>query len=164
MIEVHLLVSRPARCILEYFFQMFHQKLRSNLLTGFSSQVLESSIFPTWVNLFLQREDSEGQPMGGHIDSSQALLFQVVDFVGQSCNLGELEWGRLFTLSPLELRELVNKGREARFMVLTIELRPMPSPERSLHGKIKEAGTRVSLKTHASNDLSVSGPLLIFQE
>jgi hypothetical protein len=29
-----------------------------------------------------------GQPMGGHTDSGQALLYQVVDFIGQSCNLG----------------------------------------------------------------------------
>jgi hypothetical protein len=32
--------------------------------------------------MFLQREDSAGQPMGIHVDSYQALLFQVVDFVG----------------------------------------------------------------------------------
>jgi hypothetical protein len=29
--------------------------------------------------------------MGGHADSYQALLFQVVDFVGQSCYLREFE-------------------------------------------------------------------------
>jgi hypothetical protein len=64
-------------------------KSQSNLLTGFLSQVLESDVFPTWVDLFLQRKDFVGQPMGGKTDSCQALLFQVVDFVGQSCYLRE---------------------------------------------------------------------------
>jgi hypothetical protein len=39
MVGAHLLISQPIGDILEYFFQMFHQKLRSNLLTGFPSQV-----------------------------------------------------------------------------------------------------------------------------
>jgi hypothetical protein len=55
-----MLISRPARGILEYFFQMFHQNLRSNLVTGIPSWVLESAIFPSRVDLFLQRKDSTG--------------------------------------------------------------------------------------------------------
>jgi hypothetical protein len=55
--------------------------------------------------------------MGGHKDSYQSLLLQVVDFVGQSCYLREFEWGGLFTPSSLELGESAYKGREARFVV-----------------------------------------------
>jgi hypothetical protein len=84
MVGAHLLISRPAGGILEYFFQMFHQELRSDLLTGFPSRVLVSDVFPTQMDFFLQRKDSAGQPMGCHADSYQAMLFQVVDFVGQS--------------------------------------------------------------------------------
>jgi hypothetical protein len=143
---------------------MFHQKLWSNLLTVFSSQVLESTVFPTQMDLFLQWEVSAGQPMSNYAVSCQALLFQVVDFVGQSCNMGEFEWGRLFTPSPLEPRESANKGREAWFMVLTIEPCPVPSPERSLHGKIEKADARACLKTHTSNDLLISNARLIFEK
>jgi hypothetical protein len=84
MVGAHLLISQPAGGILEYFFQMFHQELWSDLLTGFPCRVLVSAVFPTQVDLFLQRKDSAGHPMGRHVDSYQALLFQVVDFVGQS--------------------------------------------------------------------------------
>jgi hypothetical protein len=87
--------------------------------------------------------------MGSHADYYQVLLFQVVDFVGQSCNLRELEWGRFFTPSSLEFRESTYKGREARLIVLTIKLGPIPSPQRSLHRNVKEASARASLKTHA---------------
>jgi hypothetical protein len=75
MVGAHLLVNRPARGILEYFFQMFHQNLESNLLTSFLSRVLVSAVFSTWVDMFLQRKDFAGQPLGGHADSYQALLF-----------------------------------------------------------------------------------------
>jgi hypothetical protein len=83
------------------------------------------------VDLFLHRKDSAGQPMGA--DYCQALFFQVVDFVGQSYHLGEFEWGGLVTPSSFELGEPAYKGREARFMVLTIKPCPMPSLERSCH-------------------------------
>jgi hypothetical protein len=116
------------------------------------------------VDLFLQRKDSAGQPMGGHADSCQALLFQVVDFVGQSCNSGEFEWGALFTPSSLELGEPAYKGRGARFMVLAIKLDPMPSSERSLHRKVEEASMRAGLKTYAPNNLTVSSTQLVFKE
>jgi hypothetical protein len=107
---------------------MFHQNLWSNLHIGFPSRVLESVVLPTWVDLFLQRKDYEGQAMGGHIDSCQALLFQVVDFVSQSGYLREFEWGGLFTTSSLELGESAYKGREARFVVLTKKTRSYAIP------------------------------------
>jgi hypothetical protein len=65
--------------------------------------------------------------MGGHVDSCQAMLFQVVDFVGQGCYLREFEWGGLFTPSSLELTESAYKGREPRLMVLAIKSGPMQS-------------------------------------
>jgi hypothetical protein len=34
--------------------------LRSDLVTGLPSQILEPTVLPAWVNLLLQREDSEG--------------------------------------------------------------------------------------------------------
>jgi hypothetical protein len=56
------------------------------------------------------------------------------------------------------------RGGEAEFMVFTIEPCHMPSPKQSFHGKVKEADARAGLKTHTSNNLSVSGTRLIFQE
>jgi hypothetical protein len=101
--------------------------------------------------------------MGGHADSYHALLFQVVHFVGESCHLGEFEWGGLVTPSSLELGEPAYKGREAGFMVLAIK-GPMPSTERSLHRKVEEASMRAGLKTYAPDKLTVSGTRLVFQE
>jgi hypothetical protein len=49
----------------------------------------------------------------------------------------EFEWGGVFTPCSLELKESAYKGREARLMVLTIKPCPMPSPNRSLHRKVK---------------------------
>jgi hypothetical protein len=77
---------------------------------GLSSRVLESTILPTRMDLFLQRLDLAGQAMCSHIDSSQAFLLQEVDLVGQVCNSGELGWSRLFTPSSLELRDLSTNG------------------------------------------------------
>jgi hypothetical protein len=44
--------------------------LQSILVVGFLSRVLESSVLPAGVNLLFQRDDSAGQPVGGHADSS----------------------------------------------------------------------------------------------
>jgi hypothetical protein len=81
MVGAHLHIGQPAGGILEQFLQMFHQKLQSNLFIGFPSRILESAVLPTRVDLFLQRKDSMGQPMGSHADSCQALLFEKVDFL-----------------------------------------------------------------------------------
>jgi hypothetical protein len=56
--------------------------LWSNLHIGFLSGIFDSALLPAQVNLFLQRGNSAGQPVGGHIDSSQATLFQEVNLVG----------------------------------------------------------------------------------
>jgi hypothetical protein len=61
--------------------------LRSNLLISFPSQILDSAICPTRVDLFLQKDDSAGQPLGGCANSYQALLFQGVNLVGQSSDM-----------------------------------------------------------------------------
>jgi hypothetical protein len=47
-------------------------------------------------------------------------------------------------------------------MVLAIKPSLVPSSERSLHGEVKEAATRVSLETNAPDDLSVIGAWLVF--
>jgi hypothetical protein len=62
----------------------------------------------------------------------------------------------------LTLRESANERREVMFMVLAIKPSLVPSSERSLHGEVKEAATRVSLETNAPDDLSVIGAWLVF--
>jgi hypothetical protein len=49
-------------------------------------------------------------------------------------------------------------------MVLVVEPRHEPSPKGSLHWEVKEAGVRVGLETHTSDNLAVSGARLVFQE
>jgi hypothetical protein len=102
--------------------------------------------------------------MGGHVDSCQVVLFQEIDFVGQGRDVGEFKRSMFFTPSSLEFKESAHKGRETSFMILTVEPRHVPSPQRSLHRKIKKAGARAGLKTHTPNDLMVSGTRLILQE
>jgi hypothetical protein len=102
--------------------------------------------------------------MGAHADSCQTLLLEKVDFVGQSCHLGEFEWSWVFTPSSLELRESANKRRDASFMVLTIEPCPMPSPQGRFHGNVQKASVRAGLKTYAPNDFLVYDARLILQE
>jgi hypothetical protein len=89
------------------------------------------------MDLFIQGLHSTSQPMSGHVDSYQAPFLQEVDPIHQGCYLREFEWSRLFTPSPLELRESAYKRREARLMILAIEPCPMPPPERGFHGKVK---------------------------
>jgi hypothetical protein len=75
MVGAHLLIGRPAGGVLEHLFQELHQVLRGDLLIGFSSRILKYVVFLTRVDLFLQRDDSVGQPMGGHANSYQAAIF-----------------------------------------------------------------------------------------
>jgi hypothetical protein len=49
-------------------------------------------------------------------------------------------------------------------MILTIEPCPMPSTKRCFQGKFMKSGTRAVLKTHALDNLSISGTRMIFQE
>jgi hypothetical protein len=71
--------------------------LRSNLLAGFLSWVFNSVVLLAWVNLFLQRDDSAGQPVGSHADSSQAMLLQEIYLAGHGRDMGEFNRSRLFT-------------------------------------------------------------------
>jgi hypothetical protein len=59
------------------------------LIIGFPSQVFESTVLPTRVNLLLQRDDSMGQPVGGHVDLSQVMLFQEINLIGQGHGMEE---------------------------------------------------------------------------
>jgi hypothetical protein len=86
---------------------------QSNLVTGFLSWVLESTVLPAQVNLIFKRDDSAGQPMGSHTDSSQAKLFQEIHFVGQGHDMGEFKRSIFFTPRPLKFRESAYKRREA---------------------------------------------------
>jgi hypothetical protein len=137
---------------------------QSNLVTGFLSRVLESIVLPAQVNLLFQRDDSVGQPMGSHVDSSQAALIREINFVGQGHDVGELRRSRFFTPRPLKFWELAYKSREAGFIVLTVEPCPVPSQKGSLHMKVKEASARAGSETHAPDNLTVSGTRLVFQE
>jgi hypothetical protein len=138
MVGEHLLISWPARSVLEYLSQMFHQELWSYIFPGLLSQVLGSIVLPTWMDLFLQWLDSVGQPMCGRADSCQAFFLQEVDLVGQGSYLREFECSRCLTPSSLELGESAYKRREARLKVLAIELWPMPSPERGFKGRSRK--------------------------
>jgi hypothetical protein len=57
--------------------------LQSNLVAGFLSRILESTVLPAWVNLVFKRDNSTDQPVGDHVDSSQAALFQEMNLVDQ---------------------------------------------------------------------------------
>jgi hypothetical protein len=71
--------------------------LQSNLLAGLLSRVLDSAVLPAQVTLFLQRDDSVGQPVGGHADSSLVTLLHKVNLVGQGRDMGEFERSWFFT-------------------------------------------------------------------
>jgi hypothetical protein len=60
----------------------------------------------------------------------------------------------------LEFKDSADKGREARFMVLTIEPSPMPSSKRSFQGEVEEANTWASLKTDSPDNLAVGSTRL----
>jgi hypothetical protein len=74
------------------------------------------------VYLLLQRHDPMGQPMGGHTDTCQALIFKVIDSVAQGGYDWELDRCGFFRPGTTELGESANEGWEARFMVFTIKL------------------------------------------
>jgi hypothetical protein len=105
-----------------------------------------------------------GKSIGSHANSCQAMPLKVIDLIDQGGYDGELGIGRFFKPSSVVLAESTNKGWEARFIVLAVAPKFMPSLERSFHQKIKEAATRVSLKAYAIDNLSVIGVGLIFQE
>jgi hypothetical protein len=164
MAGAHLLISQPASGILEQLFQEFHKVFWSDFLSSLSSQVLASAIFPIRVDLFLQRDDSAGQPMGGYTDSYQVTLHQGIDLVGQSSDVREFNRSWLFDPGPLVFRESAYEGRDVGFMVLTIEPAPVPSSKKSLHWEFEKDASRASLETHTPDNLSVSGTRLIFWE
>jgi hypothetical protein len=91
-------------------------------------------------------------------------LFQEVDLVNQGNHLRCFERGRLFTPSSIELRKLAYEGREAGFMVLTVEPCSVPSSERIFQGEIKKTSTRAGLKAYASYNFSICCARLVFQE
>jgi hypothetical protein len=161
MVGAHLLVSQPAGGILEHLFQEFHKAFQSNFLSSLLSRILASAIFPTRVDLLLQRDDFHYIP---NAYSYPATLVQGIDLIYQSSDVREFNRSRLFTPSPLVFRESAYKGREVGFMVLTIEPGPMPSSKRSLHWVFKKIASRVSLEIHTLDSLLVSGTRLIFQE
>jgi hypothetical protein len=46
MVRAHLFISRPAGGVLKHLFQEFHQMLRSNLVAGLPSWVLDPAVLP----------------------------------------------------------------------------------------------------------------------
>jgi hypothetical protein len=123
---------------------------------------MDSAVLSARVNLFLQRDDLVGQPVGGHIDSSQATFLQEVSLVGQGRDMGEFKRSRFFTPRPLKFRELAYERREAGFVVLTVEPCPMPSSKGSLHQDVNEASVKAGLETHSPDNLAFSDTRLIF--
>jgi hypothetical protein len=114
---------------------------------------MNSVVLPPGVYLLLQRHHLTGQPMGGHADTGQALIFKVVDSVAQGGYNWELGRCGFFELGTTELMELANKAWEARFMVFTIKPGHMSSVEQSLHWQIQEAAVRARLEAYAVNNL-----------
>jgi hypothetical protein len=102
--------------------------------------------------------------VGGHVNSSQVTLLQEINLVGQSDDMAEFKGGRLFTPRHLKFREMTYERREAGFVVLAVEPHLVPSLKGNLHRKVKEAGARADLETHAPDNLAVSGTRLAFQE
>jgi hypothetical protein len=102
-----------------------------------------------------------GHPMGDHADTGQALIFKVVDSVGQGGN--DWEFGRcgFFGPSTTEHRESANEGGEPRFMVFTIKPGLVPSLKRSLHWQIQEATTGMRLEAYATNYLIIGTGLIL---
>jgi hypothetical protein len=62
-------------------------------------------VLPPGVYLLLQRYHPTDQPMGGHADTSQALIFKVVDSIAQGGYDWELDSCGFFELGTTELRE-----------------------------------------------------------
>jgi hypothetical protein len=85
MVGAHPHIGRPATGVQEHFLQMLALEKSFH---WFPELYLGVRYTPNTVDLLLQRMDSVGQAMGGHVDSCQTLLLQNVDFVGQSCHLG----------------------------------------------------------------------------
>jgi hypothetical protein len=93
---------------------------------------------PTQVNLFLQRLDSTGQPMGGHAHTGQTFVFQKIDFVDQSYHLRCFKKSQLLAPGLLEFGESADKRREAGFVVLTIEPCLVPSRREDFKGRSRK--------------------------
>jgi hypothetical protein len=70
-----------------------------------------------------------GQPMGGHTDTDQALIFKVADLVAQGGYNWELDRCGFFRLGTTKHRESANEGRGARFMVFAMKAGLVPSLE-----------------------------------
>jgi hypothetical protein len=80
--------------------------------------------------------------MGGHADTSQALIFMVIDSVPQGGYDWEVNRCGLFRPGPTVLGKSANEGQEVRFMVFAIKSGLVPSLERSLHWQIQEVTAR----------------------
>jgi hypothetical protein len=124
---------------------------------------MNPAILPPGVYLLLQRHHPTGQPMGGLTDTSQALIFKVIDSVAQGGYDWELDRCGFFRPGTTELGESANEGWEARFMVFTIK-GLVSSLERSLHWQIQEAAMRACLEAYAANNLLFISTGLILQQ
>jgi hypothetical protein len=72
---------------------------------------MNSVVLPPRVYLLLQRHHPTGQPLGGHADTGQALIFKVVDSVAQGSYDWELGRYEFFRLGTTKLRESANEER-----------------------------------------------------
>jgi hypothetical protein len=70
MVGAHLLRSWLATGVLEHLLHEFHQFVSFNVVLQLPGRILNPSVFPTGVHLFLQRSHSVGQLVGDHTDSS----------------------------------------------------------------------------------------------
>jgi hypothetical protein len=97
---------------------------------------MNSVVLSPGVYLLLRRHDPTGQPMGGHTDISQALIFKVIDSVAQGGYDWKLDRCGFFGPGTTELRESANEGWGVRFMVFAIKPGLVPSLEQNFHWQI----------------------------
>jgi hypothetical protein len=137
--------------------------LKSDLVAGLPSRILDPGVFTAWVNLFLQKDDSAGQPVGGHVDSSQATLFQETYLVGQRRNMGEFKGiGSSLHAPEIQGVGLQKEGSWVRGSHSRTTSRAIPEEKSSSEG----LGSRHEggFGDHASDNLAVSSARLRFQE
>jgi hypothetical protein len=72
--------------------------------------IIGPAVLPLGVYLLLQRHHTTGQPIGGHADTGQALIFKVVGTVAQGGYDWDLDRCGFFDPRTTELRKSANEG------------------------------------------------------
>jgi hypothetical protein len=125
---------------------------------------LDPVVFPARMDLLFQRNDLEGQPVGGHTDSHQTKPLEFADSVGEGLDDGVLDFRWLFNPQAVILRESVDEGWQAWLVVLIIEPLSVLALEGGLQRKGQEIPVGPGLKTDSAHHLVVGGVRLVLQD